>query len=165
VLIRRARPADLRLIGEIHAAAFGRDAEKDLAIALLTDGSAIAELSLVVEHEGRPFGHVVCSRGALEGTPVAGLGPIGILPAHQTMGAGTALMHAVIGAADAFGEPLIALLGSPAYYSRFGFVTSTEVGIEAPDPSWGVHFQVRTLSGFDPATVGRFTYAAAFDVL
>ena len=74
-------------------------------------------------------------------------------------------MHTVIGAADALGEPLIALLGSPAYYSRFGFVAATEVGIAAPDPLWSVHFQIRTLSAFDPSMTGSFTYAAAFDRL
>ena len=67
-------------------------------------------------------------------------------------------MHAVSGAADALGEPLIALLGSPVSYSRFGFVASTEVGIEAPDALWGIHFQIRTLSAYDPAMTGTFGY-------
>lgn len=73
--VRRAQPSDLEVIGRIHAAAFGEDVEKDLAIALLTDGSAIPELSLVVERDGETFGHVVCSRGDVDGIPVAGLGP------------------------------------------------------------------------------------------
>ena len=34
-------------------------------------------------------------------------------------------MHAVLGAADALGEPLAALLGDPGYYRRFGFELST----------------------------------------
>ena len=46
---------------------------------------------------------------------------------------------------------------------RIGFVTSTDVGIAAPDENWGVHFQVRTLSTHTPDLVGTFRYAAAFD--
>ena len=56
-------------------------------------------------------------------------------------------MHAVLGAAEALDAPLVALLGNPGFYRRFGFVPSTDVGIEAPDPAWGVHFQVRPLGG------------------
>ena len=74
-------------------------------------------------------------------------------------------MHATIGAAEAMDQPLIALLGSPAYYGRFGFVASATVGIEPPNPNWGEHFQVRTLSGFTPDIRGKFVYAAPFDRL
>lgn len=165
VIIRRATPSDLDDVGRIHAAAFGQDVERDLAITLLTDGSAIPELSLVAEHDGGLIGHVVCSRGDVDGRMAPGLGPIGIVPEHQGGGAGSALMHAVIGAADALGAPLIALLGSPAFYSRFGFVESTRIGIAAPDPAWGMHFQVRTLAAYDGTITGTFTYAAAFDGL
>ena len=45
----------------------------------------------------------------------------------------------------------------------FGFVPSTEVGIEPPDPRWAEHFQVRTLTAFDPSTRGAFRYASPFD--
>jgi len=104
------------------------------------------------------------SRGViLPSTPVLGLGPLGADPDHQRRGVGIALMHAVIGAADAMGEPLIALLGSPHYYPRFGFVRSTEHGIEPPNPHYGADFQVRTLAAHDPSVRGTFRYAAAFD--
>jgi putative acetyltransferase len=77
---------------------------------------------------------------------------------------GTALMHAVLGAADALGEPLVALLGNPLYYGRFGFVPAQPAGIVAPVPAWGDNFQVRTLSRYEGQT-GRFRYAAPFDRL
>jgi putative acetyltransferase len=63
-------------------------------------------------------GHVVCTRGHADGVPALGLGPIGVRPDHQRHGTGLALMHAVLGAAGALGEPLVALLGSPACYGR-----------------------------------------------
>ncbi|GGM04817.1 hypothetical protein GCM10007977_002470 [Dactylosporangium sucinum] len=73
-------------------------------------------------------------------------------------------MHAVLGAADALGEPLIGLVGDPAFYHRFGFVPSRSIGITAPDSSWGDYFQVRTLAQYDGMT-GHFSYAGPFDRL
>jgi putative acetyltransferase len=76
---------------------------------------------------------------------------------------GSALMYAVIGAADALGEPLIALLGDPAYYSRFGFVPAADLGIHPPEMSWGVHFQVLRLDAWTDSITGSFRYATPFD--
>jgi putative acetyltransferase len=73
-------------------------------------------------------------------------------------------MHAVLGAADALGEPLVGLLGNPAYYGRFGFVPAESIGVAAPDSSWGDNFQIRTLTRYEGVT-GRFHYAAPFDRL
>jgi putative acetyltransferase len=81
----------------------------------------------------------------------------------QGSGIGSALMHAMIGAADAAGEPLIALLGDPVYYSRFGFIPSANVGIDPPEVAWGVHFQVRPLSAWTDSITGRFRYSAPFE--
>jgi putative acetyltransferase len=72
-------------------------------------------------------------------------------------------MYALIGAADALGEPLIGLLGDPAYYSRFGFVASSELGVYPPEVSWGAHFQVLRLTTWSEAITGVFHYAAPFD--
>ncbi len=74
-------------------------------------------------------------------------------------------MHAMIGAADALDEPFIALLGDPDYYRRFGFVASSELGIDPPDPAWGHYFQALPLASWDPAFARPFTYAAPFDEL
>ena len=72
-------------------------------------------------------------------------------------------MHAVLGAADALGEPLVALLGSTAYYPRFGFRLAREYGITAADPQWEPHFQVRTLTSYRPQLTGPFAYPEPFD--
>jgi putative acetyltransferase len=175
VLVRQETPADADRIREIHLAAFepppGRaDAvEARLVDDLRADAAAwVPQLSLVaVDPGGTVTGHVVCTRGSLAGAPGAlGLGPLGVHPGHQRRGVGLALMHAVLGAADALGEPVAVLLGDPGYYARFGFVTATDLGIEPPEPAWGVHFQARTLAAYDPARDrGAFAYARAFDDL
>jgi putative acetyltransferase len=54
------------------------------------------------------------------------------------------------------------LLGDPRFYTRFGFVPASELGVEAPDPAWAEHFQVRTLTDCPPEVAGPFQYAAPF---
>jgi putative acetyltransferase len=72
-------------------------------------------------------------------------------------------MHAVLGAADALGEPLVALLGNPAYYGRFGFRLGADYRIAPPVASWQPHFQVRVLTCYQPGLQGTFHYAEPFD--
>jgi putative acetyltransferase len=74
-------------------------------------------------------------------------------------------MHAVLAATDALDYPLVVLLGHVDYYPRFGFVPAASLGIEAPDPGWGAHFQARPLAAHHPGLRGRFRYAAPFAAL
>lgn len=143
----------------------GTPGEATLVGWLREDAGWVPELSMVAEADGEVVGHVVCTRGELAGRPALGLGPVSVSPATQRSGIGSALMHAVLGAADALGEPVVVLLGSPDYYGRFGFVPAAELGIEAPEPAWGDYFQARPLAAYDPSVRGRFTYAAPFDRL
>ena len=92
--------------------------------------------------------------------PVLGLGPLGVLPAAQRKGVGTALVHALLAVAEAADQRLVALLGSRDYYRRFGFVPAADLGISSPDPAWGDHFQARHLNG--PPVQGAFRYAEPF---
>ena len=71
----------------------------------------------------------------------------------------------VLGAADALGEPVVALLGHTEYYPRFGFRPAEELGITAPVAEWGPHFQVRALSSHEPDLRGEFRYAQPFSDL
>ena len=126
------------------------------------DVGFLPHLSLVAVVDGVVAGHVLATRGWLEplGVPVLGLGPLGVAPGVRRRGAGTALVHALLAVAEACEERLVALLGSPDYYRRFDFRPATELGIEPPDPQWGVHFQARRLTG--APVQGRFRYAAPF---
>ncbi len=119
----------------------------------------------MAEIDGVVRGHVVTTRGYVDARPALGLGPIGVEPSYQHVRVGSALVYATIGAAEALDEPLIALLGAPAYYSRFGFVPSMRYGIVPPDPAWGEYFQVLVLSAYTPDLRGTFRYAEPFDRL
>ena len=119
MLIRRETPQDVDAISAVTTAAFRRwpDApeppETALVSRLRADAGWLPALSLVAMTNDAVIGHVVCTRGFVDDTPALGLGPISVLPDRQRGGVGHALMHSVLGAADASGEPLVALLGDP----------------------------------------------------
>ena len=178
MIVRRERPTDHDAVRDLHRAAFRVDPvsgavrapadvpEARLVDELREDAGFLAHLSLVaVDDDGAVAGHAIATRGWLEpfGVPVLGLGPVGVLPAAQGRGVGTVLVHALMVLAEATDEPLVALLGSPTYYRRFGFVPAAEVGVASPDPAWGEHFQARRLR--DVPTGGTFRYAEPFDRL
>ena len=172
MFVRRDDPADREAVRRIHAEAFrvpeepsATPVEVALVDRLIDAGDVVPALSLVAVRDGELVGHVVCSKATVGEHLVVGLGPIGVLPEYQRQGVGKALMHAVVAAADALELPLIGLLGSTEYYPRYGFVPASQLRIEAPNPAWGDHFQVRTLRAYRPDIVGRFRYAPAFGEL
>ncbi|UOY03029.1 GNAT family N-acetyltransferase [Blastococcus sp. PRF04-17] len=174
MIVRREQPRDHGAVRSLHLAAFavdpvtgvGRTAgdipEARLVDELREDAGFLPYLSLVAEDGGDVVGHVIATRGWLEpfGTPVLGLGPLGIRPDRQRRGLGTVLVHALLAVAEAADERLVALLGSPAYYRRFGFVRSTELGVSPPEQVWGDHFQARRLH--EGPVQGTFRYAEPF---
>jgi putative acetyltransferase len=168
VLIRPESGGDADVIRAVTAAAFarpGQDPPEARLVDELRAGPAWRPgLSLVAATPaGEIVGHVLCTRGYVGRTPALALGPLSVRPDSQRRGVGSALMHAVLGAADALGEPLVALLGNPAYYGRFGFQLSTVYQVMPPRPEWGPHFQVRVLTGYQPSIRGVFTYPEPFD--
>ena len=179
MLIRRETPEDIDAIRSVTAQAFtglahslpplepdGVPGEATLVGLLRADPGWIGSLSLVAEDEtGQIVGHAVSTRGHVDGVPALGLGPVSVVPAAQRTGVGSALVLASLAAADELGEPLVALLGDPAYYSRFGFRPAASLGIAAPEPAWGDFFQVRTLAAYDPSLTGTFRYAAPFETI
>ena len=176
LIIRRESPGDADAVRRVHDAAFPpgdgtSTGESRLVDDLRPSASWIPALSIVAEtpDEG-VVGHVLATRGALvptDGTtsiPALGVAPVGVVPAHQHLRIGSSLLYALIGAAQAMDEPLLCLLGNPAYYSRFGFVLAARHGVLPPVPGWAPHFQALVL---DAARVrpGTFHYAAEFDEL
>jgi putative acetyltransferase len=67
-------------------------------------------------------------------------------------------------------SPLAVLEGSPAYYSRFGFVEAAAQGLRLPLPDWAppAAAQVMLLASYDPTDEslrGTVAYPPAFDGL
>jgi putative acetyltransferase len=178
VHVRREGPADHDAVRALHRAAFSRpaaDRQEEVVEARLTDElrrdvGFLPHLSLVAVRglageDQVVVGHVIATRGWLEplGVPALGIGPLGVRPEDQGAGIGTVLVHALLAVAEAAEERVAALLGAPAYYRRFDFRPAAELGITAPDPAWGPHFQARHLTG--PPVGGAFRYAAPFAAL
>lgn len=180
IRIRREADADLDEVHSVQTAAFARAdrvgepvMEAVLADQLRDDPGWAPRLTLVAEVDGVLAGGVTTSYGVLAIDAAAATGPsmeialpapgpVGVHPRFQGRGVGMALIHALIGAAEALDEPALVLLGSPDFYGRFGFVAASSVGIRASEPTWGDYFQVLPLTGFDPSMTGRFRYAAPF---
>jgi putative acetyltransferase len=170
VLVRRELPGDARAVADVHADAFapaypdGDPVEPGLVDALRVSGAWLPRLSLVAVIDGAVVGHVCVTRATLlpGDLPALGLGPLGVRERHKRRGVGSALMHAVLGAADALDEGIVVLLGHTDYYPRFGFRPAAELGIEPEVPEWASHFQARPLTAYRPELRGTFRYAEPF---
>lgn len=174
VVLRTERPEDRPEILELTARAFsvspvtgepvqGTPLEVGLLRELFECDEYIPELSIVAEIGGDIVGHAISTRGWIGDLELVGLGPIGVLPQFQRRGVGSALMRETAARATAAGEPAIALLGSPLYYPRFGYVPATSLGVEPPEAGWGDHFQLLPLPAWPDGVRGTFRYAAPFE--
>jgi putative acetyltransferase len=174
VIVREQQVDDYEAIRHVYAEAFRRPRfrrpmnpgcvppEVGLFEALWESGDAIPEFSFTALIDDGVVGHVTASQATVATDPVVAVGPIGVLPDHQGTGIGSALMDALVTAADAADVPLIGLLGAPQYYSRFGFRPARELGVIPPEPEWGDAFQARPLTAYRESVAGRFQYASVF---
>ena len=158
MIVRQARPADDDTIDELVAAAFGGgDAELEIVRAIRALGIAIPGLELVAEDTGVVIGHVLLSEADLGGRSVPAVAPLSVRPNRQRSGVGSVLMGEVLTLADAQAWPLVALLGHPSYYPRFGFEPGRPLGVVyAPVDSPA--FMVRRLSAYDASWRGPFRF-------
>jgi putative acetyltransferase len=158
VIVRQARPADDDAIDELVAAAFGGgDAELEIVRAIRALGIALPGLELVAEDDGVVIGHVLVSEAHVGGRGVPAVAPLSVRPDRQHSGVGSVLMAEVLRLADAQGWPLVALLGHPSYYPRFGFEPGRHLGVVyAPVDSPA--FMVRRLGAYDPSWRGPFRF-------
>lgn len=169
--IRPEQPLDHDAIADVVAAAFGSPAEAQLVKAIRASGNYVPKLSLVAEIQGHIVGYVMISFVALHGDGtqhrIANLSPLAVTPHHQRQGFGSALVLEVTRRADARGEPLVVLEGSPTFYGRLGFEHALPHGIEMALPSWAPPeaAQMLRLRNYDPSVRGRVVYPSAFDVV
>ena len=145
----------------------------DMVAAIRASPEYEPDLAFVARKAGEVVGFVMISHAALEGDDgtrhdVLTLSPLAVDPAHEREGIGSALVRAVLDAAEARADlpRLVTLEGSPVYYGRLGFVFAPDHGVTFALPDWAPAeaAQVYLLRGHDPALRGRVAYPPAFDL-
>lgn len=125
--IRPEAVADLPAIRHVLAQAFGRTAEADLVDRLRAQGHTIALLVAVLDD--RIVGYIAFSPLSLASAtptrPIAGLGPMAVLPDLQRRGIGGRLVQEGLTACRQAGYGGVVVLGHPGYYPRFGFLPAS----------------------------------------
>jgi putative acetyltransferase len=93
--IRETTPADINGILYVEREAFQRDSEVNITRDMLSDPSAEPRVSLLAFVENQPVGHILFTRGYIEGNPGIGvsfLAPLAVIPKFQKQGIGGALI-------------------------------------------------------------------------
>jgi predicted N-acetyltransferase YhbS len=75
---------------------------------------------------------------------------------------GSRAVRTALGIADEPNEPLVLVLGFPAYYRRFGFQRASAFGIAPPDGIPDDAWMAVTLSSYSPALRGKVIWRPAF---
>ena len=167
--IRQETPADYdavyRLVKEAFATADHSDGdEQDLVVRLRKSDAFIPQLSLVAETNGVPAGYILLTKiGVGEETELAAA-PLAVAPAFQRKGVGSALIREAERAARELGYRYIVILGSPAYYGRFGYRPAVEYGIRPPFPVEPEYFMARPLMPGAEKLDGTVRYAPEFGI-
>jgi putative acetyltransferase len=156
-IIRDETVCDYDAVRKLLLLAFGEDSPGNLANDLRRSGDAA--LSMVAEHEGKIAGHILFSRieAPLRALTLA---PLGVRPDLQKRGIGSALIRHGLERAGKEGWDAVFVLGSPAYYRRFGFDPALARNYD--NPYNGPAFMALLLHDAAPRT-GRLVFPSAFD--
>ena len=170
VAVRGETPSDYDAIDHVVAEAFGRAEVAQMVRLIRASSNFVADLAVVAEVGGQVVGHTMLSYvDVVDGGttwPVLALSPVSVAKQAQRRGIGLALVNEVVRRADMRREPLVLVEGIPAYYPRFGFRLSTDLGIEYDLPSWAPKEagMALALTGYDSAMRGRVVYPPAFAI-
>ena len=163
--VRPETPADRKAIRAVIEAAFRENSHSNATEAEIIDGlrdAGALGLSLVaVDPEGGIFGHIAFSPVSIGSGESGwyGLGPIGVWPQHQRQGVGTALVTDGLSRLEGLGARGCVLLGGPAFYGRFGFVSDPALTYRGLPARF-----VQRLVIAPPVPQGEITYHPAFDL-
>jgi putative acetyltransferase len=128
--IREEIDVDFDAVASLHNVAFGGGMESRIVSRIRKDHRPY--LSYVALSDSRVCGHALFSEVDVIGTGTSAvaiaLGPVAVLPARQMQGIGTELIrHGLKWCREVRYEACF-VLGDPAYYTRFGFRQSFELG-------------------------------------
>lgn len=162
-IIRDEEASDAAAIRAVHASCFPTPAEADLVDNLRAAGRLT--VSLVALADEAIVGHVAFSPVSTDAGVVGlGLAPVAVIEGHRREGVAAKLIQAGLEACRKYGCGWVVVLGSPEYYSRFGFQAAAEYGL-SDEYGGGPAFQVLELTaGQVPRDAGPVRYAPEFAV-
>jgi len=129
--VRKEKPEDGPAVRRVHEQAFGGSGEANL-VEMLREANK-TPISLVATCDEQVVGHILFSPVTIAFAPpgfkTIGLAPVGVLPEFQGRGIGSLLVREGLQECRKGGYAIVVVLGSPAYYSRFGFSRAADYGL------------------------------------
>ncbi len=168
VRVRQMASDEFDAMRGVSVAAFGDDPHIGHLLDALHDSWAWDDgLSFVAECDGDLVGHVLYTHAILDAPrrlqDVLVLSPIGVRRDLQGQGIGGELITYSLNAISRRNEPLVFLEGHPAYYPRFGFRSTADLGFVAPSVRIPPDaFMVYPLPRYDEWMTGALIYPDAF---
>ena len=148
IAIRPEQPDDAVAVSEAHTAAFGRPDEARIVERLREH--ARPYLGLVATDADELVGHILFTPVTLHcyqaPYTILALAPMAVRPAWQRRGIGSALVRRGLEACRAAGHDVVVVVGHPAFYPRFGFVSARPAGLMSEPPFPDEAFMVAELT-------------------
>jgi putative acetyltransferase len=159
--IRAEQPGDEAAIRTVHDAAFSSPLEGQLVGDLRRAGRLT--ISRVAVDGERIIGHIAFSPVTIGQSSVGlGLAPLAVRPEFQRQMIGSILVLDGLGECTAIGAGFVVVLGSPAYYGKFGFKPAADWQL-FDEFQGGEAFQAQELiPSAIPAGGGLVRYAPEF---
>jgi putative acetyltransferase len=162
--IRAELPDDANEIHHLVASAFPTEAESFLVDELRRTGALRVSLVAVDDDtDHRIVGYIAFSPViAADGREGIGIAPVAVAATHRRRGIAAQLIEKGLELSREQGFAYAVVLGSPSYYSRFGFEAAPRRGL-SDEYEGGDSFQVlELLPGGLPNGAGLVRYAPAF---
>ena len=131
ITIRNEETYDIGQVRAVVQAAFPTEVESKLVDALRANGKAI--ISLVAVHDDHVVGHILFSPISTRLPSDAkgiGLAPVAVYPHVQSQGIGSQLIREGLRVCRERSFDYCVVLGSPEYYSRFGFEKASNFDLQ-----------------------------------
>lgn len=169
MLIRQEKVEDYDVVYNLVKTAFesaehSDGNEQDLVAALRKSEAFIPELSLVAEVDGKIAGHVLFTKIQICGFTEIALAPLAVLPEFQKRGIGSALIKEGHRIAKEKGFCYSVVLGSEAYYPKFGYVSAEKFRIKAPFDVPSENFMAFEFRTDEKFSGGVVEYAKEFGI-